>query len=97
MQAVDYTTLMAIVAELQGDWLPARIEQIYQHDRHGLSLALRTLERRGWLTLAWHPQGARICLDVPPPQEPDTFTFSDQLRHQLNGLALISIKPLQPG
>jgi predicted ribosome quality control (RQC) complex YloA/Tae2 family protein len=95
MQAVDYTTLMAIVAELQGDWLPARIEQIYQHDRHGLSLALRTLERRGWLTLAWHPQGARICLDVPPPQEPDTFTFSDQLRHQLKGLALISLKPLQ--
>ncbi|AGF51290.1 secreted protein MPB70 precursor [Synechocystis sp. PCC 6803] len=96
MQAVDYTTLMAIVAELQGDWLPARIEQIYQHDRHGLSLALRTLERRGWLTLAWHPQGARICLDPPPPQEPDTFTFSDQLRHQLKGLALISLKPLQP-
>jgi predicted ribosome quality control (RQC) complex YloA/Tae2 family protein len=96
MQAVDYTTLMAIVAELQGDWLPARIEQIYQHDRHGLSLALRTLEKRGWLTLAWHPQGARICLDPPPPQEPDTFTFSDQLRHQLKGLALISLVPLQP-
>ncbi|UAJ74052.1 NFACT family protein [Synechocystis sp. PCC 7339] len=96
MQAVDYTTLVAICAELQGDWLPARIEQVYQHDRHGLSLALRTLERRGWLILAWHPQGARICLDVPPPQEPDTFTFSDQLRHQLKGLALISLESLQP-
>ncbi|AIE74731.1 MULTISPECIES: NFACT family protein [unclassified Synechocystis] len=96
MQSVDYTTLMAICAELQPHWLPARIEQVYQHDRHGLSLALRTLENRGWLTLAWHPQGARICLDTPPPQEPDTFTFSDQLRHQLKGLALISLEPLQP-
>ncbi|MBE9241054.1 Rqc2 family fibronectin-binding protein [Synechocystis salina] len=96
MQAVDYTTLMAICAELQDDWLPARIEQVYQHDRHGLSLALRTLEKRGWLTLAWHPQGARLCLDVPPPQEPDTFTLSDQLRHQLKGLALTSLAPLQP-
>ncbi|MBE9174684.1 NFACT family protein [Synechocystis salina LEGE 06155] len=96
MQAVDYTTLVAICAELQGDWLPARIEQVYQHDRHGLSLALRTLEKRGWLTLAWHPQGARLCLDPPPPQEPDTFTFSDQLRHQLKGLALISLAPMQP-
>ncbi|MBD2654357.1 NFACT family protein [Synechocystis sp. FACHB-383] len=96
MQAVDYTTLMAICAELQDDWLPARIEQVYQHDRHGLSLALRTLEKRGWLTLAWHPQGARLCLDIPPPQEPDTFTLSDQLRHQLKGLALISLAPLQP-
>ncbi len=96
MQSVDYTTLIALCQELRQQWLPARIEQVHQHDRHGLALALRTLEQRGWLTLAWHPQGARICLDAPPPQEPDTFTFSDQLRHQLKGLALISLEPLQP-
>jgi predicted ribosome quality control (RQC) complex YloA/Tae2 family protein len=32
----------------------------------------------------------------PPPRTPDTFTFSDQLRHQLNGLALVSIEAIAP-
>ena len=91
MQAVDFTTLVAICRELQHQWLPARIEQVYQRDRHTLSLALRTLERRGWLTFCWHPQAARLCLEDPPPRSPDTFTFSDQLRHQLGGYALTNL------
>ncbi|MEB3160476.1 MAG: NFACT family protein, partial [Synechocystis sp.] len=96
MQPVDYTTLLALCHELRRDWLPARIEQVYQRDRHTLSLALRTLQDRGWLTLSWHPQAARLCLDSPPPRDPDTFTLSDQLRHQLKGLALIALDPIQP-
>ncbi|MFM7576966.1 MAG: NFACT family protein, partial [Microcystaceae cyanobacterium] len=70
MQSVDFTTLMALCRELQAQWLPARIEQVYQRDRHTLSLALRTLERRGWLTLCWHPQAARLCLEDVPPRSP---------------------------
>ncbi|MFM1841314.1 MAG: hypothetical protein RLZZ490_45, partial [Cyanobacteriota bacterium] len=96
MQPVDYTTLLALCHELRRDWLPARIEQVYQRDRHTLSLALRTLGDRGWLTLSWHPQAARLCLDQPPSRDPDTFTLSDQLRHQLKGLALIALHPIQP-
>jgi len=96
MQPVDYTTLLALCHELRRDWLPARIEQVYQRDRQTLSLALRTLQDRGWLTLSWHPQAARLCWDTPPPRDPDTFTLSDQLRHQLKGLALISLAPVQP-
>ncbi|MFN9175931.1 MAG: NFACT family protein [Synechocystis sp.] len=96
MQPVDYTTLLALCHELRQSWLPARIEQVYQRDRHTLSLALRTLNDRGWLTLSWHPQAARLCLDRPPPRDPDTFTLSDQLRHQLKGLALIALDPIQP-
>lgn len=91
MQSVDFTTLVALCRELQAQWLPARIEQVYQRDRHTLSLALRTLERRGWLTLCWHPQAARLCLEDAPPRSPDTFTFSDQLRHQLGGFALTNL------
>lgn len=96
MQSVDYTTLLALCHQLCQGWLPARIEQVYQRDRHTLSLALRTLQGRGWLTLCWHPQAARLCLDSPPPRDVDTFTLSDQLRHQLKGLALISLAPIQP-
>lgn len=96
MQSFDYTTLVAVVAELQREWLPARIEQVYQSDRHTLALALRTLSGRGWLTLSWHPQGARLHLGDAPPRSPDTFTLSEQLRHQLKGLALISLEPVCP-
>jgi predicted ribosome quality control (RQC) complex YloA/Tae2 family protein len=96
MQAFDYTTLVAICAELQTDWIPARVEQVYQRDRHTLHIALRTLSRRDWLTLCWHPQLARLGIGTAPPRTPDTFTLSDQLRHQLNGLALVAIALLQP-
>lgn len=57
-------------------------------------MALRTLDHRGWLSLSWHPQAARICMGTPPPKGADTFTFSQQLRHQLNGLALIAVEPI---
>jgi len=96
MQPVDYTTLMAVCAELRSQWLPARFEQAYQRDRYTVLLALRTLKKRGWLTLSWHPQAARIHLSDPPPRDPDTFTFSQQLRHQLGGLALVAIEPVSP-
>ncbi|MDJ0691540.1 MAG: NFACT RNA binding domain-containing protein [Xenococcaceae cyanobacterium MO_188.B32] len=96
MQSVDYTTLIAAALEIERTWIPARIEQVYQRDRYTLSLALRTLKRRGWLTVCWHPEAARICLSDPPPRTPDTFTFSDQLRHQLKGLALIASKSIAP-
>ncbi|MEB3339478.1 NFACT RNA binding domain-containing protein [Okeania sp.] len=96
MQPVDYTTLIASCSELQSQWLPARLEQVYQRDRFTISLALRTIKKRGWLDISWHPQAARVCISKPPPRIPDTFTFSQQLKHQLAGLALISINEVSP-
>lgn len=96
MQPVDLTTLTAIAAELRTEWLPARLEQVYQRDRHTLSLALRTLDRRSWLTVCWHPQAAYLGGGDPPPRTPDTFTFSQQLRHQLGSLALVGIVAIDP-
>ena len=96
MQTVDYTTLMAANAELNRDWIPSRIEQVYQRDRFTIALALRTIKARPWLTISWHPQAARIHIGDAPPRTRDTFTFSDQLRHQLNGLALIGIEAIAP-
>jgi predicted ribosome quality control (RQC) complex YloA/Tae2 family protein len=96
MQPFDFTTLVAAAQELRANWLPARIEQIYQRDRTHLYFALRTIDGRGWLTLSWHSQAARVCMGDPPPKEPDTFTFSDQLRHQIKGLALVAIEMISP-
>lgn len=96
IQSVDYTTLVALVSELQRDWLPSRLEQVYQYDRHTICLALRTLEQREWLWISWHPQAARIHMGDRPPRDPDTFTFSEQLRHLIKGSALIAIELIQP-
>lgn len=91
MQPFDYTTLVAICHSLNQNYIPARLEQVYQIDRHTLSLCLRSLHQKAWLTISWHPQAARICIGNPPPRGKDTFTFSEQLRHLINGYALIGI------
>jgi predicted ribosome quality control (RQC) complex YloA/Tae2 family protein len=96
LQPVDFTTLTAACCELRTDWLPARLEQVYQRDRFTIAIALRTLEQRAWLTISWHPQAARLCIGDPPPRTPDTFTFSQQLQHQLGGLALVAIEAIAP-
>lgn len=96
MQPVDFTTLLAVCGELKSHWIPARCEQVFQVDRTTLTIALRTLRGRDWLTIAWHPQAARLHIGSPPPRTPDTFTFSQQLKHQLNGLALVDIAPIAP-
>lgn len=96
MQPVDFTTLIAASSEIRKLWLPARTEQVYQRNRFTIAIALRTLKARGWLQICWHPQAAHICIGSPPPRSPDTFTFSQQLIHQLNGLALIAIEEVAP-
>ncbi len=96
MQPVDVTTLMAVCHDLAANWLPARCEQVVQTDTTSLAIALRTLQQRRWLTVSWHPQAARLHLGDAPPKGPDTFTFSQQLKHQLNQLALVAIAPVAP-
>ncbi len=96
MQPVDFTTLTAACSDLRAHWLPARAEQVYQRDRFTVTIALRTLKQRYWLDISWHPQAARLCIGDPPPRIPDTFTFSQQLLHQLGGLALVGVEAIAP-
>ena len=90
MQPVDFTTLAAVCADLNDRWQPARIEQVFQRDRFTIFLCLRTLNGRAWLCISWHPQAARLHIATPPPKAPDTFTFSQQLLHQIKGFALVN-------
>ncbi|MEH2393125.1 MAG: NFACT family protein [Nostoc sp.] len=96
MQPVDFTTLTAACSEIRANWLPSRLEQVYQRDRYTIAMALRTLKQRDWLEISWHPQAAHICIGDPPPRSPDTFTFSQQLIHQLSSLALVAIEAIAP-
>lgn len=96
MQPFDFTTQAAVCWELQTNFLPARLETVYQRDRHTLYLGLRTFQGRSWLTICWDPQAARIHLGAAPPKDPDTFAFSQQIQSQIKGLALSQIVPISP-
>jgi predicted ribosome quality control (RQC) complex YloA/Tae2 family protein len=96
MQQVDFTTLTAACQELSIDWIPSRLETVYQFDKHTVALGLRNFTGRGWLGVSWHPEASRIAMTQAPPKIPDTFTFSQQLKAQLGGLALVAIAPIAP-
>jgi predicted ribosome quality control (RQC) complex YloA/Tae2 family protein len=96
MQQVDFTTLTAACQELSIDWIPSRLETVYQFDKHTVALGLRNFAGRGWLGISWHPEASRIAMTQAPPKIPDTFTFSQQLKSQLGGLALVAIAPVAP-
>lgn len=96
MQQVDLTTLVAVCHELATCCLPAKLEQVYQYDRHTLYLCLRTFTAKQWLLVSWHPQSARLHLSNQPPNDPDTFTFSQQIWHQVAGLALVGLQMVSP-
>ena len=96
MQPADLTTLVALTHELNQACVPARLEQVHQSDRHTIYLQLRTLEKKLWLSLCWHPQASRLHLSAPPPKQPDTFTFSQQILHQVAGFALVSVQLTSP-
>ncbi len=91
MQPVDYTTLAFVVGELNRTIVPARLEQVVQSDRFTIHLALKTLQGRKWLTCSWHPVAARLHLTRSVARYPETFTFSQQIWHQVGGLALVKL------
>ncbi len=96
MQTFDFTTLTAVCSDIRAHWLPSRIEQVYQRNSYTIAIALRTIKQRSWLEISWQAQAARLHIGDPPPRIPDTFTFSQQLVHQLGGLALVSIDIIDP-
>jgi predicted ribosome quality control (RQC) complex YloA/Tae2 family protein len=68
VQPVDFTTLMAVCHDLRTHWVPSRCEQVVQVDTTAISMALRTLDHRAWLTISWHPQAARLHFGDAPPK-----------------------------
>ena len=92
LQAMDLTTLRAVLAELRPVLLPSRFEKAQQADGHTLQLGFRTLERRLWLELSWLAEAPRLLAIEAPPRQGDGSTLAQQLQHGLSGLALVSLE-----
>ena len=91
LQAMDFTSLKAVLAELRPQLLPSRFEKAQQPDGQTLQLGLRTLEQRFWLELSWLAEAPRLLAIDAPPRSGEGSTLAQQLQHGLGGLALVSL------
>ena len=92
LQAVDVTTLRAVLAEWRPLLLPSRFEKAQQASPQALQIGLRSLSGINWLELSWQAEAARLHTIPPPPRQGDGSTLAQQLQHGLKGLALIEIQ-----
>jgi len=91
IQAIDATTLRALLAELGRRLLPSRFEKAQQSDPHTLQLALRDLDGCHWIELGWQAEAPRLHAISAPARQGEGSTLAQQLQHGLRGLALVSI------
>ena len=92
LQAVDVTTLRAVLAEWRSLLLPSRFEKAQQASPQSLQIGLRSLIGSHWLEISWQAEAARLHTIPPPPRQGDGSTLAQQLQHGLRGLALVEIK-----
>jgi len=92
IQAIDATTLRALLAELRISLLPSRFEKAQQSDPHTLQLALRGLDGCHWIELGWQAEAPRLHGISAPARQGEGSTLAQQLQHGLRGLALVSIE-----
>ena len=74
LQAMDLTTLRAVLAELRPLLLPSRFEKAQQSDGQTLQLGFRSLVGRHWLELSWQAEAPRLYAIAPPPRGGDGST-----------------------
>jgi len=91
LQAIDLTTLRAVLAELRPMLLPSRFEKAQQPAAHTLQLGLRSQQGRHWLEVSWLAEAPRLLAIEPPSRQGQGSTLAQQLQHGLAGLALVAI------
>lgn len=92
IQAIDATTLRALLSELRGGLVPSRFEKAQQSAPSTLQLALRSLDGVHWIELSWQAEAPRLLAISAPPRGGEGSTLAQQLQHGLRGLALVAIE-----
>ena len=92
LQAMDLTSLLAVLAELEPALVPSRFEKAQQCDAHTLQLGFRSLEGVTWIELSWLAEAPRLLAIDPPPRIGGGSTLAQQLQHGLGGLALVALE-----
>ncbi|MGC6483105.1 MAG: Rqc2 family fibronectin-binding protein [Synechococcus sp.] len=88
---MDFTTVKAVVNDLNGRILPSRFEKAQQADGQTLQLGFRTLQGMVWLELSWKADCPRLTQIPAPPKQGSGSTLAQQTQHSLRQLALVAI------
>ncbi|MFL0727770.1 MAG: NFACT family protein [Prochlorococcus sp.] len=92
LQAMDISSLRAVLAELRNELLPSRFEKVQQPEPNTLQLGLRTLKGLAWIEFSWRADCPRL-VRIPPPSRFGTgSTLAQQIQHGLRQMALIELK-----
>ncbi len=92
VQAMDLTSLKAVITELRTILIPSRFEQAQQPEPGTIQIGLRTLKGLKWLELSWNADAPRIVQIQSPLKTGTESTLAKQVHHGLNKMALIDIK-----
>ncbi|MEN9497082.1 MAG: hypothetical protein RLZZ137_2122, partial [Cyanobacteriota bacterium] len=92
LQAMDITSLRAVLTELRPALLPSRFEKARQADGQTVQLGFRSLTGRHWLEISWLAEAPRLLAIGDPPRGGDGSTLAQQLQHGLGGLALVGLE-----
>ena len=90
-QAMDLTSIKAVVAELRKDILPSRFEKAQQPEPNSLQIGLRTLEGLKWIEISWDSEAPRFVEISSPNKSGTQSTLARQIQHGLKNLALVEI------
>jgi len=91
LQAMDITTVRAVLSEIRPLLVPSRFEKAQQPDAQTLHIGLRALEGLHWLEISWQAEAPRLLLIPPPDRVGEGSTLARQLQHSLHRLALVAL------
>ncbi|KAA8495110.1 protein YloA [Porphyridium purpureum] len=103
VQAMDFATIAAVLAEISDSVVPSKLETVFQVSASKLALGLRTQEKRWWLYLCWHASYGHVALSEQGPannssarnakatKEDQNYSLSATLRALLAGQVLARV------
>ncbi len=92
LQAMDVTSLKAVLADLRTKIIPSRFEKVKQSDANTLQLGFRSLRTFTWIEISWHADSSRIIEIKQPLKTIGISTLANQIQHGLKEMALVELK-----
>lgn len=92
LQAMDLTSIKAVLAEMRKKVIPSRFEKAQQPSSNTIQIGFRTIKTLIWIELSWDAYSARLVEVEKPTKVFGESTLAKQINHSLRQMALIELK-----
>tara|TARA_Y100001968_G_scaffold309723_1_gene329855 strand:- start:17907 stop:19610 length:1704 start_codon:yes stop_codon:yes gene_type:complete len=92
IQAMDLTSLKAVIADLRKEILPSRFEKAQQPHSDTIQLGFRTLKGLSWVEISWDSEAPRLVEINSPQRAGEESTLAKQIQYGLRNMALVEIQ-----